>query len=45
MRDGIKVIVGGAPVSAKWADAIRADGYSDSAMDAVKLVTRLLGTI
>lgn len=43
LRDDLKVIVGGAPVSAKWAEMIHADGYSDNAMDAVKLVTRLLG--
>ena len=42
LRDQLKVIVGGAPVSSKWSDMIRADGYSDNAMDAVKLVTRLL---
>lgn len=43
LRDDLKVIVGGAPVSAKWAEMIHADGYSDNAMDVVKLVTRLLG--
>lgn len=43
LRDDLKVIVGGAPVSAKWAEMIHADGYSDNAMDAVKLVARLLG--
>ena len=43
LRDDLKVIVGGAPVSAKWAEMIHADGYSDNAMDAVKVVTRLLG--
>lgn len=42
LRSSVKVIVGGAPVSGKWADSIHADGYSDSAMDAVKLVRRLL---
>jgi len=41
IRDQLKVIVGGAPVSAKWAEGIHADGYSDNAMDAVKLVTKL----
>lgn len=43
MRDQVKVIVGGAPVNGGWAETIHADGYSDNAMDAVKLVTRLLG--
>jgi len=42
MKDQIKVIVGGAPVSSRWAENIGADGYSDSAMEAVKLVNRLL---
>lgn len=42
LRDQMKVIVGGAPVSSKWADLIHADGYSDNAMDAVKLVATLL---
>lgn len=44
MRDNIKVLVGGAPVSASWADEIGADGYADNAVDAVKLVDRLLGS-
>lgn len=43
IRDQVTVIVGGAPVNGGWAEAIHADGYSDNAMDAVKLVTRLLG--
>jgi len=43
MRDQVKVIIGGAPVSSRWAEIIRADGYSDSAVDAVRLVGRLLG--
>lgn len=42
MRDNIKVIVGGAPVSQEWADKINADGYSDNAISAVKLVDSLL---
>jgi corrinoid protein of di/trimethylamine methyltransferase len=42
MRDQVKVIIGGAPVSSRWSEIIRADGYSDSAVDAVKLVGRLL---
>lgn len=42
LRDRVKVIVGGAPVSSSWAELIHADGYSDNALDAVKLVTRLV---
>ncbi len=44
LRNRVKVIVGGAPVNRSWAEIIRADGYSDNAMDAVKLVAGLLGT-
>jgi corrinoid protein of di/trimethylamine methyltransferase len=42
LRDKVKVIIGGAPVSSRWAELIRADGYSDSAIDAVKLAARVL---
>ena len=42
LRDQVKVIIGGAPVSSRWAELIHADGYSDNAADAVKLVNRLL---
>lgn len=42
LRDGIKVIIGGAPVNQVWADKIGADGYSDNAIAAVKLVKQLL---
>ena len=38
----IKVIVGGAPVTQDFADEIGADGYSDDANKAVKLVDDLL---
>jgi len=43
LRDQVKVIIGGAPVSSRWAELIHADGYSDNAVDAVKLVAKLLG--
>lgn len=38
----IKVIIGGAVVSQNFADEIGADGYSEDANEAVKLVERLL---
>ncbi|MCR5690828.1 MAG: homocysteine S-methyltransferase family protein [Eubacterium sp.] len=38
-----KVLVGGAVVTQDFADEIGADGYSDDAQEAVKLVNRLLG--
>jgi len=44
VRDRVKVIVGGAPLSASHASAIGADGYSENAAAAVALVRRLLGT-
>jgi 5-methyltetrahydrofolate--homocysteine methyltransferase len=40
---GIKVMVGGAPVTRKYADEIGADGYGDNAAAAVDEARRLLG--
>lgn len=42
MRDQVKVIIGGAPVSDDFADEIKADGYSADALSAVGLCKRLL---
>lgn len=42
LREDVKVIIGGAPVNQAWADQITADGYSDNAIAAVKLVQELL---
>ena len=42
LKEHTKVIVGGAPVSQAWADEIKADGYADNAVSAVKLVETLL---
>ena len=41
VRDQVKVLVGGAPVSQVWADEIGADGYAEDATAAVKLAQRL----
>jgi len=43
-RQGIdkKVMIGGAPVSQAFADSIGASGYSENAVSAVQLATRLL---
>jgi 5-methyltetrahydrofolate--homocysteine methyltransferase len=41
-RKEFKVIVGGAPISQKWADDIGADGYARNAGEAVVLATKLL---
>jgi len=43
LRDKVKVIVGGAPVTEQFAQAIGADGYSSNAGEAVTLVRSLLG--
>ena len=43
IRDQVKVIVGGAPVSQAWADTIGADGYAEDAVGALELAKRLLG--
>ena len=42
MRQGVKVVVGGAPCSEDWAMGIGADGYAGDAVGAVKLVKRLI---
>jgi corrinoid protein of di/trimethylamine methyltransferase len=43
LRDQVKVMVGGAPVSQAFADEIGADGYSDNANTAVAVAKQLLG--
>ena len=43
LRDKVKVMVGGAPVSQEYANEIGADGYSDNANSAVTVAKRLLG--
>ena len=42
LRDQVKVLVGGSPVSQSWADEIGADGYAEDAMSAVDLAFRLI---
>jgi corrinoid protein of di/trimethylamine methyltransferase len=42
LRDKVKVMVGGAPVSAQWAADIGADGFAEDAVGAVDLAMRLL---
>jgi 5-methyltetrahydrofolate--homocysteine methyltransferase len=42
MREQVKVIIGGAPVTQRFADEIGADGYSDNANGAVSLARRLV---
>jgi len=43
VRGAVKVIVGGAPVTQRFADEIGADGFADNAAAAVALARRLMG--
>jgi dimethylamine corrinoid protein len=43
LRGKVKVMVGGAPVLPKWAKEIGADGYGESAMEAVRVAKSLVG--
>lgn len=43
IRDNVKVMVGGAPVTQSFADEIGADGYSDNANSAVAKAKELMG--
>ncbi len=43
LRNKMKVIVGGAPVTRDWVTTIKADGYSEDAIGAVALAKQLLG--
>jgi 5-methyltetrahydrofolate--homocysteine methyltransferase len=42
VRSQVKVLVGGAPITQRYADEIGADGYSDNAAGAVTLAKRML---
>lgn len=41
LRDSVKVIVGGAPISQQWCDKIKADGYGMDAVEAVNIADQL----
>ena len=43
IRDKVKVMIGGGPISRKFADEIGAEGYSRNAVEAVKLAKQLTG--
>ena len=43
VRDQFKVVIGGGPTNQRYADEIGADGYGNTAMDAVVLCDRLAG--
>lgn len=42
VRKGVKVIIGGAPISQKYADDIGADGYAPDASQAAVIASRLM---
>ena len=42
LRDSVKVMIGGAPVSSAFAKKIGADAYADNAVEAVGVARRLL---
>lgn len=43
VRDQVKVIVGGAPVTQEFADKVGADGFAQDASSAVRVAKQLLG--
>ena len=43
VRDDVKVMVGGAPVTPEWAEKIGADGYANNAPEAVEIARKLIG--
>jgi 5-methyltetrahydrofolate--homocysteine methyltransferase len=44
LRDQVKVVVGGAPITERFAREIGADGFGENAADSVALARRVLGT-
>ena len=42
VREQVKILVGGAPVTQKYADEIGADGYTETAMGAVALARKVM---
>ena len=45
LRDKYKTVVGGAPVTQRWADRIGADAYAVDAGDGVRKIKELLGMV
>jgi trimethylamine corrinoid protein len=43
LRDKVKVMVGGAPVTQEWVKQIGADGYSEDAIGAARIAKQLMG--
>jgi corrinoid protein of di/trimethylamine methyltransferase len=42
LREGVKVVIGGAPASPEWAETIGADAYAENANEAVDVVKQLM---
>ena len=43
LREKVKVLVGGAPATAKWAEEAGADGYGEDAIEAIRVAKEVLG--
>lgn len=43
LRDQVKVMIGGAPISQEWADQIGADAYASNAPEAVTMAKEFIG--
>jgi len=43
LREKVKILVGGAPATAKWAEEAGADGYGEDAIEAVRIAKKLMG--
>jgi len=43
LREGVKVMIGGAPTTRAWSDEIGADGYAEDAIEAVAVAKQLMG--
>jgi methanogenic corrinoid protein MtbC1 len=43
LRDKVKLMFGGAPVTEEWTKEIGGDGYAEDAVQAVKVAKKLLG--
>ena len=43
LRNNVKVLVGGAPVTQNWANEIGADGFAENAIEAVNVIKKLVG--
>jgi 5-methyltetrahydrofolate--homocysteine methyltransferase len=42
LREQVRIVIGGAPITQSYADEIGADGYAEDASSAVRLVKEVL---